>query len=71
MRLRLEALPCRISAHRTQLPVLARGGRQERRGLRLNPAKMLFVAPLPTHTTVDLYFLLFRLEAGKGDASAG
>ena len=29
-----------------------------------------FVALLPTQTPVDLNFLLFRLEAGKGDAAA-
>lgn len=28
-----------------------------------------FVALLPTQTPVDLNFLLFRLEAGKGDAA--
>ena len=29
-----------------------------------------FVALLPTQTPVDLNFLLFRLEAGKADATA-
>jgi hypothetical protein len=29
-----------------------------------------FVALLPTQAPVDLNFLLFRLEAGKGDAAA-